>query len=843
MKKIMRKLFSFFVVFAMVLTVVETPNPVTKAADTPITEVDITVTIPLIGGSGTVDYVAEYTEYTVTARSKWNEFNQYEVDTIETLNDYGTYFDVTPKPGYTLTENTEVKINGSTENCLPLGGAESPASIIGFTCTPDTLGTIDTVDLTGMPEGNIGDRAEPYSETGTEYDVTGNWYMYDGTGYIPIDDTHTFADGNIYKIEYIVETKDGYAFNDSLISYVNGKEFYCNRIDYLNCSIEYYVSYAPFIDEVVIPEDKVPVATLGETFSDVDIPILETEQYVVYGRWMDDNGNVEGTFSDGCIYYLTLDIFPKVGYSFPQDAFVDVFIGGESYGGYPIDVTHIDVQLKYSFAEIIDKVTLFELPKASVGEPIDSGESDAWFEISVPQDAPYTAMAAWVLDDGNMNIATGKFENGKSYTLAVEVMSKNGYEFAENVIVNAYGVDEQLYGIDGQFMRYEKTFSFHEVIDKVEIISSADPEVGKEVSSVSFKVPDGANYYIDHAQWYDRTTHEPVTSFEDGRGYMVSMHIVPKEGYEFSQFADVYYDGVDCSQDAGIEKAYISLSEIYSFEDVLPDIKIDNIPVMKVGEKAKTDVSVPAGANYTAKAIWMVYNLKTSSYDEFSGVFETGKVYAVDVWVEAKDGFTFDEKTAVYINGNLEEDEVANGKYYLYQKEFQEGMKVIDKVEFTVTEPVAGNHSSISPTITVPANSNYKVDTYSVDWLQGDIDRYIYVHDYFVEGMDYGVRFWIMANDGYVFSEDMVIVVNGTVLDEEAYEIGSKDTLIEYFFKMACVHTYSSDADGTCDACGYVRFDSSPDTGDGFNLELMVMLMTICGVAMAHMYCIKRKEN
>ncbi|MBQ8412039.1 MAG: hypothetical protein IJX12_00230 [Lachnospiraceae bacterium] len=93
MKKIMRKLFSFFVVFALVLSIMQIPESVSQAADTEITEVNIEVEIPVLDDDATVRYTADYDSYTVTTRTtNWEEANMYEVDIIENTSDYGVVF-------------------------------------------------------------------------------------------------------------------------------------------------------------------------------------------------------------------------------------------------------------------------------------------------------------------------------------------------------------------------------------------------------------------------------------------------------------------------------------------------------------------------------------------------------------------------------------------------------------------------------------------------------------------------------------------------------------------------------------------------------------------------------
>lgn len=848
MKKTKRRLFCFFVAFAMVLSIVQAPSTVSQAADIEITEINLYVTSPLIGGDAEVEYTADYGSYTVIAKTKnWNWDNQFEVDTIETFDDYGVIFVVEPEDGYTLAQDATVTVNGSDEGVTLVDGT----SEIQFICTPETKGTITSIELTDLPQGNIGDKTEAYSATGEHYSVSGSWYMYDADAeddekYKPIDNTHTFAEGNTYKFEYTIDvTDEGYIIDDNAVLTVDGEEVWPDEWSNFCMIGSEYVSYATEITEVVIPEDKIPVATIGESFTDTPIKITETDAYTVYGQWYDASDPF-GTFTDKKAYEFNLKIYPKAGYAFPfgGDGCVDIKIGdGEIYTDWPDEPTLAYAYTRQSFKQIIDKVILEDLPEAAVGEPIDGG-TDGWFEVSVPADANYEAKAIWY-DSTSEIAATGKFEQGKSYILEIDIEAKATYEFADTVTVNAYGVDEKVDSTDYESMWYYRGFSFYDVIDKIEVTGVTEPVVGQAPVTDTIKVPADANYHIESVEWLDNATMETTTVFEDGHAYSLSIYVRPNTGYEFSELATIILDGEDVFDQSyvGTDGAY--LMESYSFEKIIPEIKINNVPEMKIGDTAKAEVTVPTGANYTANAFWSVYDEEAGMYKEFTGVFETGKVYSLSVAVIAKSGYRFDEeKTVIYINDVVNKDEKAKGHDYYYIRDYYEGLKVIDKIEFTVSEPVVGGHASIEPSITLPDGVNYSLDSdYSVDWLMGDSNRYVYVYDYFEEGVSYGVDFAFVAHEGYVFAEDLIVVVNGKALNEDDYSILVKTGSLTYFFNSSCAHKYSSDSDGTCDVCGYVRFDSSPGTGDSLNLELMLMLMAICGAGVVSMYRMKKKES
>ena len=127
-------------------------------------------------------------------------------------------------------------------------------------------------------------------------------------------------------------------------------------------------------------------------------------------------------------------------------------------------------------------------------------------------------------------------------------------------------------------------------------------------------------------------------------------------------------------------------------------------------------------------------------------------------------------------------------------------------MEITVSKPTAGDHSSVDPVITLPDGVNYRLRRGAI-WLEGSIEEdVIFVDRYFeVDGI-YGVNFRLIANEGYVFAEDMQVVVNGIMISPEAASPGVKTLDIDYFFNMTCQHIEGHAATCTkkaiCAVCG-----------------------------------------
>jgi hypothetical protein len=92
-------------------------------------------------------------------------------------------------------------------------------------------------------------------------------------------------------------------------------------------------------------------------------------------------------------------------------------------------------------------------------------------------------------------------------------------------------------------------------------------------------------------------------------------------------------------------------------------------------------------------------------------------------------------------------------------------------------------------------------------WLEESIDEdVIFVDRYFEASGSYGVNFRLIANDGYVFADDMQVIVNGIMISPEAASPGVKTLDIDYFFNMTCQHiegnTATCEKKAVCAVCG-----------------------------------------
>lgn len=837
--------------------------------DIEIDLIDITVNVPKSGeinptptftnnGVGYMVEIHPRDGYSGWQDAGGNPISEYEK--LTSANQLQLMFVVTPEPGYALTTTTAVAVNGSQADINLLGG-DIPARYFDFRCYPQLEGTIDVIELSDVPTPVVGEKATAYSASGTNYSVTGAWYMYDAENkaYTTVDETHTFANGKTYKLVVEATADSGYEFSDD-VRVNSNVDYYENSNEPVLVTIDYVTSFGTIIEKISVSEADIPKAQIGKAFEDklIEIPVPAGSKYKIYGYWTDEDWNRSGIFQNGNAYEFNMEIYPEEGYYLSED--LRLYMDDEEEDiGYEPSVAYYTV--RQSFATVIDKVYVKNLPTAAVGETIKKGEDSRIFEIEVPADANYTAFASWGLSNGD-EMTEDTFQSGKSYELFVEFMPKKGYEFSENVIINDDGVDHNYNGASSSWASYVKTYSFRKVIDKLQVEGVKKPVVGQKATVDTIKVPDGANYVIASAEWLDYNTGEQVTTFENGHEYYLDILFYPKDGYEFELYADATVDGEDYSDRITVlpDVAYLSCCHT-SFETLVSEVKVDNVPEMKLGEKAVVEATVPKDANYRiAYMTWYVWNVNKESFEEFGGTFEAGEVYRLSIYVVPKEGYEFDEAvTKVYVNGAADESIKAYKDGFDIAKTYTNGSKVIDRVEFTVTQPVVGHHSSIPPQISVPAGANYYVSQDNMpEWLFEKSGRYNSFYGYFDENTNYGADFMAVAKEGYVFAEDVVVVVNGVALSSNDIEAYSKEMTVKYVFGASCEHVYGdwsdagdgkhvrccqvcghkdieehiyTDFTGTkCSVCGAVKHDPSPKTGDSSNMMKVFALMAMCGM-------------
>ena len=771
---------------------------------------------------------------------------EYGSDTIVKLTlklTEGTFADL---------DDLNITVNGRTSNVLDGWNSDTLTVEQVFLIDAETIYDISLSDL---PDAVAGEAIKPYSYTHKEdgktiYTVTGNWQVWNdlNQSYEATSDS-TFAEGKIYRLALDAQTTPGYIFSEYITVYMND-ELWDGMIDYNSTyNLTMYFLYPVGLDiisEIEIPEEVLSAATVGKKFTNTTITVpAYDDRYTLEGYWADDYGNYEGTFTKGKNYHFIFTGTAKSGYYFNEQLLVKA---GDNYTSFTSEGLFVNGNILKTLKTPIDEVILTNVPEAKIGSTVKAGEID----VTVPSGAKYKAVATW--HDNLGPIEQDKIiKEGDVYELYVNLQAVDGYIFDEEYIISVNGHKEKREVGQTEYDFYYRQYSFLNKIDNIEILGVKEPVIGEAASVDGITVPKSANYSISYVQWCDTEDYGIATEFEEGHTYYLDIALEAKEGYMFAPYAR-WTAGNSSGTTDYFETTYVTFStDEYSFKKVIDKVEVTNLPTCKVGDIAKVDISIPKNVNYEAIAEWYVWNDDIQSYEFFEGTFENGKTYELGIFATAKDGYRFDEEeTAFYLDGKQEEPTyIFDGylDYFLYYPSTAD--KVIEKIEITVDKPIEGDHSSIKPNIKIPENAGYEVleNEYSEEmatWLI-NLDGGTAFSGYFEEGIDYGIRAELIAKKGYVFAEDLVVIVNGVALSRETFEKNMKYLGINYLFSMECAHAYADDSE-ICMACGFNNTattapekESVPNTGDKLPIELAYLFVLLSAIVIIAMRTLRHK--
>lgn len=812
-KSISKKIITLVIAFVMVLGMIPM-NVLVASAAGEVTAVDLTVLSDLLL-SGAIYTDGEYkktTNITVDTANctvesiEWEDGGYSLADGIrfDGHNEYKATIVLNANVGETFDSNATVTVNGTGAHIVNRYANERLQLVWHF--FPRTFGTIERIEIT-TPEATPGNAAISYNYAHivagkTQYTVKGDWYEYDEAAkeYKAMAPTDTFKTDGTYRLTLDFKTARGYSF-ENLEVMANNDWLSLSSWDSIEGRGELYYSYGEEISTVFI---NVPEPVVGQSFSNatpIKVTVPSGSKYTIEGNWRDEHGNFTGTFEKGKEYYFESKIYANAGYYFARDINVNINDSGFEWclGSGKIAYYSYRKSLKYPINEVI----LNNVPKAELGKTLQVGV----FPLEVPANAKYQVSACWY-EEGTP-ISNPTIQADKRYTLEIWLYADNEYDFATPCVLKINGIDHQISGGSNSDV-HTMEYSFLERIGQIEVIGVVKPLVGQTPSTDTLKSAEPEKYEIISAEWLDTADGSIAAKFENGHNYELNITVEAKQGYEFAPGAFWTLDG----KKGILPSTAVSQWDIhknYSFETVISEIRLDNIPSMKIGEPSNvTGISVPNGAKYIAHSNWRVWNNDRQEFEAFSGVFEQGKTYQLVLIAMSAVGYRFDEETTLcYIDGVLNKDVAIEPRAMFYEINFvQQGAKEIHKVELNIKKPLIGSHYSVPPILTMPQNVNYSQQQNSVpEWIVGDINHNGYFFDYFKEGGNYGANFDLVANEGYVFAEDLVVVVNGIILPVEAYSVdGAKTIRGRYFFDMVCQHIEGNAATCTkkavCDVCG-----------------------------------------
>lgn len=707
---------------------------------------------------------------------------------------------------------------------------------------------IDVVEVNGVQEAVVGEVASDAMTVpeGANYSVYASmcgWYDWtaeegENSWLKDREGEQVFEDGHKYEMKVHIEPAEGYVFSENTILKINGEvvDDVTVSVDddpYVAWSREY--SFLQQVDKVEIT--NVPSAEVGGKATTEGITIPDDAKYEITQKaWYEvpvEGAHVqldEGTvFEKGKKYRLQISVQPKRGFELSEG--YEITVNGETpdeyWGSNPINVFQ-----NYSFLDKLDKIEINNVPVAEVGGKATTQG------VTIPEGAKYAVSdISWYnytkdefLNEGDV------FEKGNIYNLDLTIKAADGYEFAEDTKAIVNGETLTYCDVNGHKAYIYEEYSFVEMINKIEINNAPIAEIGKEAIIAGITVPEGANYEIDYeyTEWYNETTEEDITVFEDGNRYSLCIAISAKEGYGFAEDAVVLVNGEEVYEEVYLHRDWGKIHCEYSFLEQIDKIEIlKELPEAEVGATTEEidDPQVPANANYTVKFAWM-----TNGNDEFTGKFEVGEAYILIVEIQAAEGYEFTEDVVVTVAGKtVDTPFITNdGRFYLLAKTYDFGDNTIDKIEITATEPKAGEKISVD-NVKVPEGAKYEI--IEAIWLDAKTERE--AKGVFKEGKQYQLMVVVGTEPGVYLANDVKIMLNGKEFAGAKFnsdmiampflaicELGFDLTVVDNNQNNDNTNSTQNNNQGTTST-------PSPATGDNTNMILWIALAVIAMAGMA----------
>lgn len=226
-------------------------------------------------------------------------------------------------------------------------------------------------------------------------------------------------------------------------------------------------------------------------------------------------------------------------------------------------------------------------------------------------------------------------------------------------------------------------------------------------------------------------------------------------------------------------KNQLQLTFTGSVETILTSINVEGYELPVAGN-APSSLTVPDDAPYYISSFtWCKYVDGSYSISNDASFVE-GTSYAVGMTIKAKDGYRFSSDCVLSILGSTELVNPSRSRIndaqtaYIWTVPKEAETPPITSINVEGYEPpVAGEAPSA---VTVPDDAPYYISSYT--WCKVVDGSYYGNSGNFVAGTSYAVGMTIKAKDGYRFSSDCVLSINGSteIIDPSSSSIGDANT-------------------------------------------------------------------
>ncbi len=429
-----------------------------------------------------------------------------------------------------------------------------------------------------------------------------------------------------------------------------------------------------------------------------------------------------------------------------------------------------------------------------------------WLDTTVKKTAPIPT---------DQNIV---FKAGHSYSVRIFLSAKTGFFFTDQTTVKLNGkqVEASLYGEDGTvlfiydyaFPKLEGTAT--DIISNISITLDA-PVVGNKPDYTA-SIPSGMSCYVGSVVWFDLTANREMDpdsdKFKVGHQYRVFVNLNTKDGSLFDGTGSINGKKIDGFGVFGADWRFF-----YTFpalEGTATDL-IDSVSVTidapVVGAKPYYTAVFPAGAKFYSDSYnsgyfrnyirWYDHTIGTS-VDPDSGVFEAGHQYSVLLILTASDGLCFSPNVTGTVNDQIVDSEnvsiSSSGLLHIaYVFPKLEGIVNIDSVSISLDNPIVGASPDYTATLRsvvhysqdVSRNNGYVQN--GIQWFyETEPNKYSSLKPasgVFEVGNRHLVEVYLVADDGYAFTNSTTAVLNGNTA-EVLYYSGGRVIKVSYLFPV-----------------------------------------------------------
>jgi len=254
--------------------------------------------------------------------------------------------------------------------------------------------------------------------------------------------------------------------------------------------------------------------------------------------------------------------------------------------------------------------------------------------------------------DQSYQPVSGVFEENKVYYLQLQIVAEGGFFYDEDMLfvrVND-GENECSPDVSDDEKQVLVTVEFN--FNPTQVKNFQVWQMPEFIEPGKAVLPEGlvveGPVVLTGLSWVDADK-KPVAEFEDGKLYYLQVNVVPVDGYEFRNWAEIYGNLGDAQDYEIVSKTELQAWFPYSLEPGVGDIQMTvtglepGKPMYELQFDLGTDAKVEL-KRYEVSEYWAPFPFE-------DGAFEDDYVYFISYYLHAVDGYDLRKYGGISING------------------------------------------------------------------------------------------------------------------------------------------------------------------------------------------------